>query len=650
MLFSGAAVPQRAAIFASDQEAAPRRNSDPQEKPSAQGEAQKESEASVYEQRCHAREAGACTTLGLMYEKARGVRKDLRRATALYGQGCDAGDAEGCTSLGWLYQSGIGLAKDPARARALYQRGCDGGNLRGCVNLGLMYAAGRGVPRDEARAAPLFVRACDGGFVSACGQLGFMYENGRGGIAKDEVQAGALYKRACDEGDAWACRHLGLLDSRGSGALKGGEWAIPPISQAGPFALEAKAVPLGKLVEDAREETLTVSPDGKRVAYITGTVEDGWPQPEHIWQTVFLPGAEVGIAGRRARGHRRGSSSSQALKLRVVVDGEKGPGHTAVSIFPVFSPDGRRVAYGAGDKSGLLGMALDETIVIDGTVGKHYDEVGTPVFSPDSRHVTYRAFRENRWRMVVDGTEGDEYESMLNIPIFSPDNQRVAYIGGRWKKLFVVNGQHANEVSATDGGNLVFSPDGRRLACVLAKGRQAFVYLDGVEGATYDSIGVPVFTSDGRLAYAAARGATWYTVIEGSEPTQHAEYPQVGDAVFSSDGQRLAFRATSGSQEVAVVDGVAGKPYDEIGRLAFSPDGQHFVFEARLGSTWRVVVDGSEGPDYVPVKEFAVERGWRLLHRRGWVFERPDLLTYVGVSDGQIVRREVRISARSVPP
>jgi hypothetical protein len=292
---------------------------------------------------------------------------------------------------------------------------------------------------------------------------------------------------------ALTCIVGALLGSsvRASGQAREGS----PISQSGQLVLEAKAISLGKLVEDTREETLTVSVDGKRFAYIAGKVEVGWPQPAHIWQTFLLPGAEP------------------FHNLRVVVDGEKGPDHKAVGIFPVFSPDGRRVAYAAADRSHSLTsflksaatfpvrpLGLSERIVIDGTEGKHYDEVGTPVFSPDGRHVAYRAFHKNRWHMVVDNTEGDEYESMLNSPIFSPDNQRVSYIAGRGKKLLVVNGPQASEVSAPAGGYLVFSPDGRRLACVLVRGRQGSVYVDGVEGAAYDSIGVPVFTSDGRLA------------------------------------------------------------------------------------------------------------------------------------------------------
>jgi hypothetical protein len=38
-----------------------------------------------------------------------------------------------------------------------------------------------------------------------------------------------------------------------------------------------------------------------------------------------------------------------------------------------------------------------------------------------------------------------------------------------------------------------------------------------------------------------------------------------------------------------------------------------------------------------------------LLHRNGWLFERADLLTYVGVHDGEMVRWEVQISEAPSP-
>lgn len=112
----------------------------------------------------------------------------------------------------------------------------------------------------------------------------------------------------------------------------------------------------------------------------------------------------------------------------------------------------------------------------------------------------------------------------------------------------------------------------------------------------------------------------------------------------------MAYWAYDGTHETVVVDGVAGKAYDEIGTLVFSPDSQHLAVEARLGPQWRLVVDGVEGPEYSRPRVFPVDRDSRhLLHGNGWIFERPDLLTYVGVRDGEMVRWEVQIT-QAPPP
>jgi hypothetical protein len=73
----------------------------------------------------------ACTELGVMYEKGRGVAKDEARAAALYKQACDGGYAGGCVDLGAAYASGRGVAKDELRAVALYKQVCDTGPCSG---------------------------------------------------------------------------------------------------------------------------------------------------------------------------------------------------------------------------------------------------------------------------------------------------------------------------------------------------------------------------------------------------------------------------------------------------------------------------------------------------------------------------------------
>ncbi len=54
-------------------------------------------------------------------------------------------------------------------------------------------------------------------------------------------------------------------------------------------------------------------------------------------------------------------------------------------------------------------------VVVDGEDGKEYDGIleGTPVFSPDSRRVAYGARRRDKHLVVVDGVEGKEHDGFL---------------------------------------------------------------------------------------------------------------------------------------------------------------------------------------------------------------------------------------------
>lgn len=59
-----------------------------------------------------------------------------RRAVQLFRAACDGGTAGACYSLGFMYEGGQGgLAKDERRAGELYRQACDGGVAGGCSNL-----------------------------------------------------------------------------------------------------------------------------------------------------------------------------------------------------------------------------------------------------------------------------------------------------------------------------------------------------------------------------------------------------------------------------------------------------------------------------------------------------------------------------------
>jgi TPR repeat protein len=66
------------------------------------------------------------------------------------------GDSASQHSLGYLYERGWGVKKDPAQARDWYRAAAEQGSADSMVNLGALYARGEGIERDLARAYTWF--------------------------------------------------------------------------------------------------------------------------------------------------------------------------------------------------------------------------------------------------------------------------------------------------------------------------------------------------------------------------------------------------------------------------------------------------------------------------------------------------------------
>jgi len=129
---------------------------------------------------------------------------------------------------------------------------------------------------------------------------------------------------------------------------------------------------------------------------------------------------------------------------------------------------------------------------------------GAPLFSPDGKRLAYFAQRGQKWVAVLDGKEGVEYDGIGKGASFSPDSQRLAYAAWKGaKRLVVVDGQEGPE---TDGGTVpVFSADSRHLAYFAQTGDTWRVFLDGKPvSPVHDGPGAgPMFCSNGALEWIA---------------------------------------------------------------------------------------------------------------------------------------------------
>ncbi len=61
--------------------------------------------------------------------------------------------------------------------------------------------------------------------------------------------------------------------------------------------------------------------------------------------------------------------------------------------------------------------------------------------------------------------------------------------------------------------------------------------------------------------------------------------------LVSNDVNHIAFRLNSEGKQIAVIDGVKGKPFDAVNPPAFSQDGKRFAYAAKSGNKWLIVID-----------------------------------------------------------
>ncbi len=151
-------------------------------------------------------------------------------------------------------------------------------------------------------------------------------------------------------------------------------------------------------------QTLTYSPDGKRIAYVARR-----EVPEVVDDKTVM-GEKCFVAANR----------------------ESGKEYEKIKGKPIFSPDSQRVAYTAK-------KSASEVVVVDDKENKEYGEVDEEslVFSPDSKRLAYRAKRGDKYVVVLDGKEGKEYSHVAGLA-FTPDGKHLVYEAQLPKDGFVV--------------------------------------------------------------------------------------------------------------------------------------------------------------------------------------------------------------------
>jgi len=118
--------------------------------------------------------AQAQYNLGVMYEKGKGVKKNLKKAKKWFQFAAEQGVVKAQYKLGLMYGKGKGVAKDYSKAIKWWNLAADQGNGKAQINLGWMYEMGKGVPKDAQKAANWYQLASNQGLAKAQEKLNLL--------------------------------------------------------------------------------------------------------------------------------------------------------------------------------------------------------------------------------------------------------------------------------------------------------------------------------------------------------------------------------------------------------------------------------------------------------------------------------------------
>jgi len=354
-----------------------------------------------------------------------------------------------------------------------------------------------------------------------------------------------------------------------------------------------------------RVATPIFSHDGSHVAYgvrdfkgKTLVVVDGKPGKRYasVSATVLLgPGLLFTPNNLICYSAKMGDSEHLVVGAR-----EAKAGFLSIARLPVFSKDGRRMAYVTIPRG-----TAEYVVIADGQqVGGRCDFVETgPLFSPNGKRLAYvGTFEDGGSAVVIDGVRQEPYSLVPGgNPVFSPDSRRLAYLAAEWpgKIMLVVDGKAQRLLTLPEGVWLrrdvplfpVFSPDNRRIACAVPCGKEK--YKD-----------------------------KYRVIVDGKVLSEFPGEIPPHSLAFSSDSARLVYVVQGKDAACVVVQKTKGKRYDSIRwqESLLSPDGRRVVYIAKEGKKEFVVVGKTEGPKYDAI----------LVGRKGIVFDSPNTFHYIG--------------------
>lgn len=131
-----------------------------------------------YTEACKRGQYVSCSHLAIIYEEAKLVPQDMKKAEKLYQKACGGDDAFACHNMAVIYGKSDNEALKKISLK-FYEKACvEGGYAKSCIYLGRLYRDSHTLDRDYKKAKEMFSIACEANDYLGCKEERILKESG----------------------------------------------------------------------------------------------------------------------------------------------------------------------------------------------------------------------------------------------------------------------------------------------------------------------------------------------------------------------------------------------------------------------------------------------------------------------------------------